>query len=436
VPSLEIHDLLLCALKARKIDFTSYVNNEVSELSQEFLDVVDAAFNNILPSEKRGLLRELASVADVTKHHKPVEIVGVGDIKFLGSDVIVLTGLNEDSWARADSGSYWLHSLLRHKANLPVSTSRSTMEDSFYSCFCGDAEIYMLRTLKNAGSSKIKSPVLAKFEATCKKHNRPLDYIASSQETCSAAASATTQPSVTNLLRIPPEIRADDVGLLIRDPEAFCVKNILSLRPPELDKERRERLTVLKNFMRACLNSSEQANRWLEKIRDTDLLLYYRCRSIPEWIASRLSGAAILNNIHGETYIPKPGLTLLGNCNAIMMDGDNATLIELSVSSAPQSTKDIVLGLETPVMPLCYIAEKGGFDDIRTPIREVQIWSISRPTYRMDDDPIDIITIHPSSDMITAFEDTLYDALDGCCDLTNQSSHKKPDRYRHIKRGG
>ncbi|MDR2458618.1 MAG: hypothetical protein LBD43_00790 [Holosporales bacterium] len=435
VPSSGIHDLLLCALNARKIDFTSYINNDVRELSQEFLDEVDDRFSNVLPSEMCGLLRELASIADVAKYHKPVEIVGVGDIKFLRSDIILLTELNEDSWSRTDSGSYWLHSLLRHKANLPVSTNGSLMEDSFYSCFCSDSEIYMLRAQKSAGSSKIKSPILAKFEAICKRHNRPIDYIIASQEASTVASAM--QLSAIHPFHIPPEIRVEDIGLLIRDSRAFYAKNILNLCPlPALDKERCKRLTALKSFLSACLYSREQVTEWLERIRAIDLLLYYRCRSIPEWIISHLSGADILSNIHGEVHIPKFNLTLLGNCDTIKMEGGNAILINFGIGSAPQSTKNIILGLETPVMPLCYMAEKGGFEGMHIPISEVQIWSIGRPTHRRNDNPIDVTAIHVSSDMIAAFETTLYNVLGKCCDHADSTGGGKPDRYRHFKRGG
>jgi hypothetical protein len=430
---MQIHDMLLCALHTKRIDFTSYVSNEVDELPQEFLDEVNDTFGNVQPSERRELLMELASVANITKCHKTIEIVGIRDIKFLRSDIIILTELNEDSWFHTDSGSYWLHSLLRHKTNLPVSANSSAIEDSFYSCFCSDAEIYMLRALKSTGSSKVKSSILAKFEAISKKHNHPLDYIVEPQEASNTLAFA-ARPLVIRPPHIPPEIRAEDVGLLIRDPQAFYAKNVLNLRPPDSDKERHERLTALKNFMRACFTSEEQTVRWLEKIRTIDLLLYYKCRDIPEWITSHLSDAPIINNIHGAVHIPKLGLTLLGNCDIVKTDGTNTTLIELGIASSPQSTKNIILGLETRVMPLCYIAEKGGFENIQTLIREVQIWSINKPTYRKDDDPIDVTTIYVSSDVIAAFEATLHRVLDAYCDFADSMDCRKSDRYRHLKR--
>jgi hypothetical protein len=434
VPSLEIHDLLLCALHVRQIDFTSYIRNEIRELPHEFLEEIDAAFSDVPHAERRGILRELANVANVVKHHKLVEIIGISDIKFLRSDIVILAELNEDSWSHTDSGGYWLHSLLRHKANLPVSNNISIMEDSFYSCFCGDAEIYMLRATKSAGSSKGKSPILAKFETICKKYKRPLDYITTAQETGNTAVATVVQSPAA--FRIPPEIRAEDVELLICDPQAFYVKNTLNLRPPDLDKERCELLMILKNFMRSCLHSVEQTIMWLEKIRDIDMLLYYRCLSIPEWVTSHLSRASTINNIHGETHIPKFSLALLGNCDIVRTEGRNATLIEFSVVSAPRLTKNIVLGLETPAMSLCYIAEKGGFAGLRVPISEVQIWSISRPATHGNNTPIEVTTIHVSSDMIAAFEATLYSVLSGCGAFAESASSKKSDKYRHIKRRG
>ncbi|MDR1365267.1 MAG: hypothetical protein LBJ42_01615 [Holosporales bacterium] len=407
VPHKKIHDLLSCCLNAKGIDFTSYVDNKVSELPSDFLNEIDAAFEGITQSQRDKVVREVAAIADVPKHHKPVEIVGVGDIKFLRSDIIILTELNEDAQSCEDSGNYWFHRLLRHKANLPVSTN-STVEDLFYSCFCGDAEIYMLRAVKFSGSNKIKSPILVKFEAICKKQNRPLDYMKIERNDNDTDATIEKRANVSRF-RIPHEIRVEDVGLLICDPQSFYIKNILNLRPTEFNEDKRERSRVLKNFMRACIRDDEQAPRWLEKIRVLDILLYYKCLNIMDWITSRPKGPQVLYGVRGETYIQNFDLTMRGSCDAIEIYGDEATLIDLNVS-APRSTKNITSGLEGIVTPLCYIAERGGLNGIDTPIRSVQIWSVGKQTFP-GDTPIDVNEIRISSDLIAAFESALYGAI-------------------------
>ncbi|MDR1333324.1 MAG: hypothetical protein LBJ69_02890 [Holosporales bacterium] len=249
--------------------------------------------------------------------------------------------------------------------------------------------------------------------------------------------------------RWPPEILASDIPLLLNDPQSFYAKNILNISPPEFDTEKRDRARALKKFIMACFADSDsppntrlpskpsESEYWLNKIRSLDILLYHRCRGIIDWAVSYRSSPTLLllNNVHGSVHVPKFRLTIHGSCDMIEIRGDSVTLIKFATGATPSSTKNIILGLESSVMPLCYIAEMSGFDAIDVPIRAVQIWSVRAPTFECDEAPIDVTDIHVSSELIAKFEDTLYEVLGGG-DVSYQRDMRRYDRYRHIKRVG
>ncbi|MDR0942854.1 MAG: hypothetical protein LBM19_04615 [Holosporales bacterium] len=422
-PNKDFSALLSYRFENEGIDYTSYVSNSFKELSAEFLNEIDGNFKDVSKEEKPRLIKELSSLAEVVKIQKNVSIVSVGDIKFLTSDIILLSELNEKFWSPRDGGEYWLHKFLRRKIGLTAST-KNTMEDDFYSCFNGTSEIYLTRAKKINGIGEGKSSILSKFEAVYKKNDVKLDRIADcSQNYC--FISSNSFEIKKEFLKSPNEITTGDVELLMKEPQGFYAKNILNLRPVEVENDKREFVIAFKNFMRSYFCDKSQATAWLNVIKNIDFFGYQKCLKVMEWLKKRNFMGMSYNDIPGRMSFPRFDITIRGRCDRVEEEGDVSRLI-MYKTTVSQSTKDIIYGDDSSIMTTCLIAEKGGFEDIKLPIREIQIWSLS--------EPVDVKSIEISRDLIDHFELRLNEALE--CDYMNYQNNNKLryDKYKHFKR--
>lgn len=408
------------------------LSNFLEEINKNFGDFMDVSEKDF-----RKLITLMLDFLILEKKKKNISIIKVGDIKYSCDDIIIATSLNMDSWKFKDKGGYWLHPSIRKKIGLPDPNSFKTLlEDDFYSLFNNISEVFLTRSSKINGSNCYKSSILSKFELTCKKQNLPLIY-------CSFARNFSTkndyiQPKLVNsYCYFPHELSSKSIELLMQNPDAFYAKEILGLTPIDTDTKLRDLSIFFKNLMHSYFKKDQKAEAWLDLIKSIDFFNYQKCKNIINWLERRDKGYFnSFNNVKGamNLNINNSQLTIFSFADRIEKNHDGASLITYKLSSST-STKEILYGAKSSILTTCLIAKKGGFENLKSQINEIQIWSISA----YEENPIDIKTLEINNDLIDNFEYRLRDVLNkysqGVDAFDSQHELKqKFNRYKHFER--
>ncbi|MDR3224015.1 MAG: hypothetical protein LBT03_00285 [Holosporales bacterium] len=373
-PNPDFSELLSHRLNMHHINFTTYVNNPVRSLPADFLKEIDLKFQDIETAERTRLIRELAPFAIVEKTESNVMIVGIRDIKFLDADIIILTELNNKFWRPVLAGEYWLHGTLQQKLGLKY-MSQTDIEDMFYSSFDKNAEVYLTRSTQGT----IKSAILAKFEAIYNK---------------------TLKQKIFNL---PSEITAWDIELLMTDRQRFYERVILKIEEDKIDTTKKDFSIAFKNFMRSYFVDTTLAEQYLNDIKEIDFFRYRKCLNILEWLDCRDNSVVAHNDITGKINVPKFNLTICGRCDRIEEYNGVSRIIVYSTSSYRKITEQLKV--------ICLMAERCGFQELKLPVKEIQIWGIAKD----GSEPIDIRKVEISRSYLDEFEEEMLDAFADMC---------------------
>jgi hypothetical protein len=163
--------------------------------------------------------------------------------------------------------------------------------------------------------------------------------------------------------------------------------------------------------MKACFTDNDRAIFLLNKLRDMDILWYHRCVAIMDWLSASLPSHYGICDLQGEIILPHYNTTLYGYLDRVEINTHTVTLIVFQ-GSRPKSLKKIPPCVESPIIPLCYIAEFGGFKNLPGPIRNVQIWSpASDGSVLLGEKPVYIDSIDVSLEEIQQMEENICEAI-------------------------
>lgn len=430
-PNPDFSKYLISNLNLKNIDYVSYVTNE--KIPNEFIEEVKANFQNVSEEDFKKLTKELSEFAEIEKKPSNLSILNIKDISKINSEIIIFTELNELYWKSQESGHFWLHNSLRKKLNLNLDSSY--IENLFYIGIEKHTDAYLMRSQKSNGQNIKKSSILAKFEAIAKKEklNFNVDQF---QKTKSISNVENLDISIkSDLFRFPLDISIRSLELLIKDPYAFYIKEILNLKPAEFDKEKNNLSIAFKNVIRCYFEDKSNLKSWLNLIKETDFFGYQKSLNILSFLDKLNKNPNSKNNILGKIKIPRFGINIYGYCDRIEEEKNSSTLIRYQTSSN-QSIRDIIYGESITLLSICLIAEKQGFPEIKKPIRRIQIWNI----LSLEDDLVISKDIEISEELIMEFENRLFSKLDGYFDLQNEKINcKSPqkqlyNKYKHFKR--
>ena len=438
-PDKNFSELLTNRLKFENISYNLHIDGcqNSDELSEEFKNEVLTKFKNLDQSVLKKLLKELACFekTDINSNSN-VSIIGIKDIKYIiDSEIIICTSLNEDSWKTRENGAYWLHSSIRKKLNLPIN-NKKFIEDDFFSMFNNMSEIYLTRSKKISGQSTTKSSLLAKFEIRCKKEHINIESIVSKKMDIAKIVPPSSPNVLPEFFVLPSEINANRLEQLMKDPYSFYAKDVLGLTSNDIDQAKKDFSIAFKSLMRSYFEDKSKTKPWLDFIKDLDFFGYQKCNNIINWLDENPRQVdTSYNNILGKISWDNFFLDLYAYCDRIEICNGFSSIIRYQ-TSFNQFTKEIIYGADSSLMTTCLIASKGGFKEIKSPVKDIQIWSIAGT----GDDPISIKTLEISQDLIDQFEKRLYETISGyrensktMIDLTCDKKLKN-NRYKHFER--
>jgi hypothetical protein len=414
-------------LKFIGIEFTSETNDEIEKIPPEFLEEIERNFPDVSEDDKVILAGELLSFVKIKKEEdKGVFILGLNNTP-LNTDVIFCVNLNEDSWQYGDYGKFLLHSSIRRKLKL------RDISEYVENCFCtyikSANEIYLTRAKKTNGTDKCRAPVFAKFKAMCQKNNLKINYTEKLEKRF--FISPTIQQSIKFDV-FPNILTSQDIELLMKNPEGFYAKKILDLQTNDINKCEQNFFVVFKKIMRECFTNGTSLQLLLSSVKELDFFRYQKCINVVNWLQKRSEVHESKNDIYGKIRVQNFDIELRGHCDRVEFNGDFASIISYRTTT-PQSVKEIIYGSESSVMTTCLIADKGGFEEIKKPIEEIQIWSIASS----GKEPIDIKNISISKDIIKSFEERFVETLknyeQGRVDFEN-AAKLKYNKYKHFER--
>ncbi|MDR3031201.1 MAG: hypothetical protein LBU35_02335 [Holosporales bacterium] len=404
-PNKSLYEILTLRFSIEYIEYTSYIENynRNNEYSMEFLAQVEKYFGDfgeIYRNDFDKLIKELLNYSFQEKIKNRISIINISDIKYCFDDIIILSSMNEDYWKIRYKGEYWLHRAIREKIGLNnYESSRTAIEDNFYSVFNGKSRIFFTKT------KEVKSSILAKFEAKCKMsgtqikiENLPHEY---------SNSEISNNSSIEKLFELPLELNYRSIELLMKNPYAFFAKEMLSITPDNVDSAMKDFAISFKEFMCAYYTDNDKIPKILNKIKEINFFYYQKCKNIADWLTKKeLDCGTAFYNILGKAkfsdYFP---VYLSSHADKIEIYNDYSILIYYKMKNAESiRIKETDSYLLTPVL----IAEKGGFEEDIPPIREIQIWSIS--SYGKD--PIDIRTTEISKETLVDYEKKLEDYLE------------------------
>lgn len=204
---------------------------------------------DLTPADYGRLLQSLldeASVRQAEVTHPRIAIRGTLEARVMGTDIVVLAGLNEGIWPAAPAPDPWLSRQMRLRAGLLLPERRIGLSAHDYQQAAGAPQVILSRATRDAEAETVPSRWLARLTnllqglpagngpATLTAMRERGDHwtnLAAGVEHC-AATSPVARPSPRPPLHARPrKLPVTDISTLIRDPYAIYAKRILRLLP-------------------------------------------------------------------------------------------------------------------------------------------------------------------------------------------------------------
>lgn len=196
----------------------------------EYLSVLNAMMSKISVRPTYGM-------------HPRIDILGTIEARLIQPDVLILAGLNEDSWPQTLPADPWLSRPMRQECGLPSPERKIGLSaHDFAQAFCAP-NVFITRSMKDSGTPTVPSRWLMRLDAVIGSSGlswpegdwlswaRLLDR---REKVKSIQAPAPTPPVNTR----PRKLSVTQIETWMRDPYSIYARHILNLRPlDEIDQE-------------------------------------------------------------------------------------------------------------------------------------------------------------------------------------------------------
>lgn len=407
---------------------------EDGQVAADFLQALADQASNFPPlmgCDYPGVLRNLMAqevIRDVQGIGSRLLILGALEARLLQADVVILGGLNEETWPGAAADDPWLSRPMRESFGLPALERKIGLSAHDFCTAMAAPKVYLTRATKRNGSPTLPSRWVQRLSALLTTGGEtlvsPSPWNAWSAELdappqqVAFAAPAPCPP----LDARPRRLSVTAVETLLRDPYSIYAKNILRLRPLDplnQDLSMMERgqaiHQVLDAFVRSAVDpESPEAMETLNSLGQQafgDLLQDPRARAfwwprfqrLSAWFLQKYAEESLhLRGIkterEGAIDIPTANgfITLTAKADRIdIMPSGLGRVIDYKTGSMP-TVKSVTQGY-APQLPLeGLILKVGGFADL--PPLEVEAlcyWGVTGGTpageIRLLKDPADLI---------------------------------------------
>lgn len=371
---------------------------EAAALFMETLIASAGAVPDMSPLAYLRLLETLAAGRMVRPRfgqHPRLAILGPLEARLLSADLVILAGLNEDTWPSAAPIDAWLSRPMREELGLEPPERRIGLSaHDFQQAACG-TEVLLTRSLKVDGVPTVASRWLLRLQSLLKGSgadaallpDRRFPDIAEKLDAPDRVAALAPPAPTPPLADRPGRYSVTEVETLIRDPYAIYAKKILKLRPLDpldADAGAIERGIVLhaalEEFARrypdslpddveaALLEVGEEVFGEAPDRPGVNAFWWPRYRQVAHWLAGweeeiRRDVKRTHAEIRGEHQLdgfPR-GMVLSAIADRIDERRDGTLAIYDYKTGKPPSKNQVTSGL-SPQLPLeAAIAEAGGF---------------------------------------------------------------------------
>ncbi len=334
--------------------------------------------------EYADLLGTLLSSEEVRDRDEPVPgvmIWGTLEARVQGADLVILGGLNENTWPEAPDPDPWLNRALRHNAGLLLPDRRIGLAAHDFQQAFGAPHVWLTRSIRSSDSETVPSRWLNRLTNLLSglKDNKGVDALAAmrarGQRYVEQARVLETPISSPRALRPAPrppisarprKISVSDVRRLIRDPYAVYARKCLGLQPlgplrPTADHLLRGTTlhAVFERFLHEVktdpnkLNTVDLLGISREKL-DEDVpwgtaraLWFARLERIADWFVSteiqRQQGAdPFAFEIPGVLDLPDIGMQVTAKADRIdVTDDGSAVVLDYKTGAPPSASRQI-----------------------------------------------------------------------------------------------
>lgn len=219
---------------------------EAGNTAQELLTELKSAATGIPavdPSSYPVLFRSLAeeqAVRSPIGRHPRLAILGQQEARLQSFDVVVLGGLNENSWPRAAATDPWLSRPMRSTLGLEQPERAIGLAAHDFAILAAAPRVFLTRSLKTGGAPAIASRWLQRLKQLTagldlSQHLSPdTNYVAlaAALDTPAEPAKRMSRPEPAPPVKTRPRrLSVTEIETWIRDPYAIYAKHVLKLRP-------------------------------------------------------------------------------------------------------------------------------------------------------------------------------------------------------------
>ena len=345
----------------------------------------------------RGLL-DGEAVRPAYGGHPRLNIWGLLEARLQQADVMILGGLNEQSWPAAPAPDPWLAPRLRKELGLQGLDYRIGLSAHDFVSALGAPRVILTRAARDGRSPTVASRLLLRLQAMtgglAREHR--IERLAAVIDQDRSAAPAKRPAPAPDADKRPKEIWVTAVDRLKADPFAFYAKAMLKLRsldPVDSEHHAAWKGTAVHDLLEAWLKQDdcapEQLTRRMNALLAEDSL-HPMLRALWEprlaeaiaFVAGRVEQDKALGRtpfkaeIEGQCRIG--GVTLKGKVDRIDRMGSDQLAILDYKTGHPPSQKAVDAGFALQLGLLGLIARDCGFPDVSGSPEAHEYWSLAK----------------------------------------------------------
>ena len=379
----------------------------------------------ISPKEYPALLNFMLQ-SDVARlqrdSHPRIRIVGPRELRHASADLIILGGMNEDSWPAAKTPDPWLNKKMRHDLKLPPEDQQIGQAAHDFLTAASKHQVLLTRSLKVDGSPTVMSRWLYRIEALAVNpiprdttYQNWLRFLDSYTTPEAELVEASQTPSIGDIRERtkstepprpkppmaarPKRLSVSDIQLWMRDPYALYAKRILGLKPLDIldaDPSAADKGTLLHDALERFLKEDGAITgpKALERLQQLGREVFQGFDDLPTVSAfwwPRFESLAQAFIDHGDTWwkshqnllverdgiyrLPTIDFTVHARADRIDVNVEGyAVVIDYKTGQIPTGTQ-IAAGF-APQLPLeGLILSEGGFEGVgAVPVSDLAYW--------------------------------------------------------------
>ncbi|MCX7337767.1 MAG: PD-(D/E)XK nuclease family protein [Alphaproteobacteria bacterium] len=402
---LETHQAACLALTGDATESSPLWGSSDGTTAKEFFDTLlehAYTFPEILPrlytAFFANLIQQAPPIHDRTDAEPRLKILEPSDVSFSMAEVIILGGLNENSWPPALDMDPWLNSAQRKY--LGLSTPEQRLQRSKYE-FCSGfyaPHLFLTRSQTDNGSGALPSRWWLHLGAVEKKNphlfqdkkNIPWKLWAQNLERTSPPIKIDPPQPRPPVNARPRKFSATEVERLMRDPYAIYAKRCLLLFPlQDLDREptAAERGQIIHYMLDLCIKDSHDkasllrlAEPYFGRNAITKTFWWHRFGQIVDWFVAEMqqdTGMTYLTEQKGSVdfTIDDHAFTLSAIADRLdIMNNRCQRIVDYKTGYAP-TLRDIEQGYAAQFAVESFIASRDGFGPYGPP-QEIGIWQL------------------------------------------------------------